>query len=105
MDYSFNDRDLRVKKLVSDLKLDPLFWRRVLGKKRFFASYRIHPSPAVRPGVCRVIAAITRLKRFFMWDRGPTIIRTKTYAKFRSPNPQRLGNAGGSALDRVPCIP
>ena len=37
--------------------------------------------------------------------RGPTIIRTKTYAKFRSPKPQRLGNAGGSALDHVPCIP
>jgi hypothetical protein len=50
-DYTFNDRDLRVKKDVSDLKLDPLFWRRVLRKNHFFASYRIHPSAAVRP-VC-----------------------------------------------------
>ena len=41
----------------------------------------------------------------FFPTRGPTIIRTKTYAKFRSPKPQRLGNAGGSALDHVPCIP
>ena len=32
MDYVFNDRDLRVQTDVSDLKLDPLFWRRVLGK-------------------------------------------------------------------------
>jgi hypothetical protein len=32
IDYAFNDRDLRVKKDVSDLKLDLLFWRRVLGK-------------------------------------------------------------------------
>ena len=39
----------------------------------------------------------------FFPTRGPTIIRTKTYAKFRSPKPQRLGNAGGSALDHVPC--
>jgi len=51
MDYAFNDRDLRVKKDVSDLKLDPLFWRRVLGKNYFFASYRIYPSAAV-PQVC-----------------------------------------------------
>src|SRR4029077_1029798 len=48
MDCAFNDRDLRVKEDVSDLKLDPLFWRRVLGKNYFFASYRIHPSAAVR---------------------------------------------------------
>ena len=51
MDYAFNDRDLRVKEDVTDLKLDPLFWRRVLGKNYFFASYRIHPSAAV-PQVC-----------------------------------------------------
>jgi len=51
MDYAFNDRDLRFKKDVSDLKLDPLFWRRVLGKNYFFAGYRIHSSAAVRP-VC-----------------------------------------------------
>ena len=51
MDYAFNDRDLRFKKDVSELKLDPLFWRRVLGKNYFFAGYRIHSSAAVRP-VC-----------------------------------------------------
>jgi len=55
MDYAFNDRDLRVKKDVSDLKLDPLFWRRVLGKNDFFASYRIHPSAAVRQ-VCGALS-------------------------------------------------
>ena len=55
MDYAFNDRDLRVKKDVSDLKLDPLFWRRVLRKNYFFASYRIHPSAAVRP-VCGALS-------------------------------------------------
>ena len=33
------------------LKLDPLFWRRVLGKNYFFAGYRIHSSAPVRP-VC-----------------------------------------------------
>ena len=47
MDYALNDRDLRFKKDVSDLNLDPLFWRRVLGKNYFFASYRIHSSAAV----------------------------------------------------------
>ena len=51
MDCAFNDRDLRFKKDVSDLKLDPLFWRRVLGKNYFFTGYRIHSSAAVRP-VC-----------------------------------------------------
>jgi hypothetical protein len=60
MDYAFNDRDLRVKRDVSDLKLNPLFLRGVLGKNYFFASYRIHPSA----GVWRVITAITRSKRF-----------------------------------------
>src|SRR6266436_8398113 len=55
MDYAFNNRDLRVKKDVSDLKLDPLFWRRVLGKNYFFASYRIHPSAAIRP-VCGALS-------------------------------------------------
>ncbi len=55
MDYACNDRDLRVKKDVSDLKLDPLFWRRVLGKNYFFASYRIHPSAAIRP-VCGALS-------------------------------------------------
>ena len=55
MDYAFNDRDLRVKRDVSDLKLDPLFWRRVLGKNYFFASYRIHPSAAV-PQVCGALS-------------------------------------------------
>jgi hypothetical protein len=41
IDYAVNDRDLRVKTEVSDLKLEPLFWRRVLGKNYLFASYRI----------------------------------------------------------------
>jgi hypothetical protein len=36
INYAFNDRDLRVKKDVNDLELDPLFWRCVLGKKLFF---------------------------------------------------------------------
>ena len=35
MNYAFNDRDLRVKKDVSDLELDPLFWRCVLGRNYF----------------------------------------------------------------------
>src|SRR5271165_4255338 len=43
------NRDLRVKKDVSDLKLDPLLWERVLGKNYFFASCRTDPSAAVRP--------------------------------------------------------
>ena len=44
MDYAFNDRDLRFKKDVSDLKLDPLFWRRVLGKTIFSQVIEfIHP--------------------------------------------------------------
>ena len=55
MGYALNDRDLRVKKDVSDLKLDRLFWRRVLRKNYFFASYRIHPSAAVRP-VCGALS-------------------------------------------------
>ena len=55
MDCAFNDRDLRVKEDVSDLKLDPLFWRRVLWKNYFFASYRIHPSAAVRQ-VCGALS-------------------------------------------------
>src|SRR5208283_1400734 len=49
MDYALNDRDLRVKKDVSDLKLDPLFWGRVLRKNDFFASCRSDPSAAVQP--------------------------------------------------------
>ncbi len=49
MNYAFNDRDLRVKKDVSDLELDPLFWRYVLGRNYFFASYRTDPSAAVQP--------------------------------------------------------
>ena len=55
MDYAFNGRDLRVKKDVSDLKLDFLFWRRVLRKNYFFASYRIDPSAAV-PQVCGALS-------------------------------------------------
>src|SRR5208283_3101682 len=51
MDYAFSDRHLRVKKDVSDLKLNPLFWGRVLGKNYFFASCRTDPSAAVPP-VC-----------------------------------------------------
>jgi hypothetical protein len=37
MNYAFNDMDLRVKKNVSDLELDPLFWRCVLGDTLFFS--------------------------------------------------------------------
>src|SRR5271155_3619361 len=48
MDCTLNDKDLRIKKDVSDLKLDPLFWGRVLGKNYFFASCRTYPSAAVR---------------------------------------------------------
>ena len=49
MNYAFNDKDLRVKKDVSDLELDSLFWRCVLGRNYFFASYRTDPSAAVQP--------------------------------------------------------
>jgi hypothetical protein len=48
MDYALKDRDLRAKKDVSDLKLDPLFWGRVLGKNYFFAGCRTDPSAAVQ---------------------------------------------------------
>src|SRR5208283_3980359 len=51
MDYAFSDRHLRVKKDVSHLKQNPLFWGRVLGKNYFFASCRTDPSAAVPP-VC-----------------------------------------------------
>jgi hypothetical protein len=49
INYAFNDRDLRVNKDVNDLELDPLFWRCVLGKNYFSASYRADPSAAVQP--------------------------------------------------------
>src|SRR5271165_199633 len=49
MDYALNHRDLRVKKDVSDLTLDPLFWGRVPGKNYFFASCRTDSSAAVPP--------------------------------------------------------
>jgi hypothetical protein len=49
INYAFNDKDLRVKKDVNDLELDPLFWRCVLGKHYFFASYGTDPSAAVQP--------------------------------------------------------
>src|SRR6516162_3385710 len=65
MDYAFNERDLRFKKDVSDLKLDPLFWRRVLGKNYFFAGYRIHSSAAVRP----VCGALWRQLQGQSWDQ------------------------------------
>src|SRR5208282_3396309 len=55
MDYAFSDRHLRVKKDVSDLKLNPLFWGRVLGKNYFFASCRTDPSAAVPP-VCGALS-------------------------------------------------
>jgi hypothetical protein len=47
--YALNDRNLRVKKDVSDLKMDSLFWGSVLGKNYFFASCRTDPSAAVPP--------------------------------------------------------
>src|SRR5271165_3223691 len=49
MDYAFSGKDLRVKKDVSDLKLDFLFWRRVLRKNYCFASCRTDPSATVPP--------------------------------------------------------
>jgi hypothetical protein len=50
MDYFFNDRDLRVQTDVSDLKLDPLCWRRVLWKNIFFSHViELIPSSAVPP--------------------------------------------------------
>ena len=52
------------KKDVSDLKLDPLFWRRVLWKNYFFTGYRTHFIRSSSAGVWRVMAAITRSKRF-----------------------------------------
>src|SRR6202140_5413614 len=49
MDYTLNDRYLRVKKDVGDLKMDSLFWGSVLRKNYFFASCRTDPSAAVPP--------------------------------------------------------
>ena len=49
MYYALIGKDLRVKNGVSDLKLWPLFWGRVLGKKYFFASCRTDPSATVPP--------------------------------------------------------
>src|SRR6202162_5844339 len=49
MDYALIGKDLRVKKDVSDLKMDSLFWGSVLGKNYFFASCRTDPSAAVPP--------------------------------------------------------
>ena len=64
MDYAFNDSDLRVKKDVSDLKLDSLILEACSREKLFF---RKLSNPSIRSssaGVWRVIAAITRSKRF-----------------------------------------
>src|SRR5580704_11482007 len=47
--YALNDRNLRVKKDVSDLKMDSLFWGSVLRKNYFFASCRTDPSATVPP--------------------------------------------------------
>jgi hypothetical protein len=49
VDYALIGKDLRVKRNVSDLKVYPLFWRGVLGKKYFFASCRTDPSATVPP--------------------------------------------------------
>src|SRR5271165_1892336 len=49
IDYTLIGKHLRVKKDVSDLKLCPLFWGRVLGNKYFFASCRTDPSATVPP--------------------------------------------------------
>src|SRR6202521_2442006 len=49
MDYALIGKDLRVKKDVSDLKMDSLFWGSVLGKNYFLASCRTDPSAAVPP--------------------------------------------------------
>jgi hypothetical protein len=51
MDYALSGKDLRVKKDVSDLKLCPLFWGRVLRKKYFCAWYAAGrlPSQPVGP--------------------------------------------------------
>jgi hypothetical protein len=67
-DYAWNDRNLRVKKDVSDLKMDSLFWGSVLGKNHFFASCRTDPSAAVPP----VRGALSRqlpVKAFSCWDQ------------------------------------
>jgi hypothetical protein len=47
MDYAVIGKDLRAKKDASDLKLCPLFWGRVLGKKYFFTSCRTGPFATV----------------------------------------------------------
>ena len=60
MDYALNDRDLRFKKDVSDLKLDPLFWRRVLGKNYFFAG---QPCLSQYIGRCQRSARLAHLRR------------------------------------------
>jgi len=40
-DFALNDRNLRVKKDVSDLKMDSLFWGSVLGRDYFFRKLSI----------------------------------------------------------------
>ena len=49
MDYALIGKHLREKRDVSDLKLYPLLWGRVLWKNYFFASCRTDPSATVPP--------------------------------------------------------
>ena len=101
MDYALNDRNLRVKKYVSDLKLDPLFWVRVLRKNDFFASCRSDPSAAVPAGAC--YRGHYKVKAFSCWDqflcmafaqltfrREPTRHRRLSERALRSTLPLRL---------------
>ena len=67
--YALSNRLLRVKKDVSDLKLDLLFWERVLGKTIFSQlSKWIHPA-AIPPLRGALSTATIRSKRFPCWDQ------------------------------------
>ena len=64
MDYALIGKHLRGKKDVSDLKLYPLFWGRVLGKNYFFASCRADPSATVPPLRGALSRRLQKSKRF-----------------------------------------
>ena len=68
IDYTFNERDLRVKKGVSDLELDPLFWRRVPGKNDFSQMIElIHPQQFRR--CVERYRGDYKLRTFSCWDQ------------------------------------
>jgi hypothetical protein len=68
MDYTFKKRDLRVKKDVSDLKLDPLFWGHVLGKTIFSQAVELIYPQQFRRCVGRCCGNY-KVKAFSCWDQ------------------------------------